>query len=155
MSIGTASFSHTLLSEWIKVGNFTSIADRVRFLESRMQHHCHQNKRCVYTTNFKLANETKITEIGNDVWVGTEAFIKYGVTIGDGAIIGARAVITKDIPPFAVVVGNPGKIIRYRFTPEQIAELQKIKWWDWTEETVKSRLADFEDIDLFIEKYRC
>ena len=69
--------------------------------------------------------------IGNDVWIGYEAVILSGVTIGDGAIIGARAVVTKDVPPYTIVGGIPAKPIRKRFSDEDIEFLCKIKWWDW------------------------
>lgn len=74
--------------------------------------------------------------IGNDVWIGYEAIILAGVTIGDGAVIGARAVVTKDVAPYTVVGGIPAKPIRKRFDNETIAELLKIKWWDWSKEKI-------------------
>ncbi len=69
--------------------------------------------------------------IGHDVWIGNGATIMSGITIGNGAVIGARAVAAKDVPPYAVVVGNPARVVKYRFTPEKIAALQRIAWWDW------------------------
>lgn len=74
-------------------------------------------------------------EIGNDVWIGDGVFIKNGVKIGDGAILGARAVVTKDIPPYAVAVGCPAKVIKYRFDKEIIDELLKLKWWEIDDNT--------------------
>lgn len=74
--------------------------------------------------------------VGNDVWIGYEAVILAGVTIGDGAIIGTRAVVTKDVLPYTIVGGVPAKPIRKRFDDETIAELLKLKWWDWTEEKI-------------------
>ena len=74
--------------------------------------------------------------IGNDVWIGYEAVIMAGVTIGDGAIIGTRAVVTKDVPPYTIVGGVPAKTIRKRFNNETLDELLKIKWWDWSEERI-------------------
>jgi|GEM_PF-721646 len=71
------------------------------------------------------------THIGNDVWFGHESSILPKVRIGDGAIIGAKAVVTKDVPPYAIVGGNPAKILRMRFPQEVIERLQKIRWWDW------------------------
>ena len=74
--------------------------------------------------------------VGNDVWIGYEAVILAGVTIGDGAIIGTRAVVTKDVLPYTIVGGVPAKPNRKRFDDETIAELLKLKWWDWTEEKI-------------------
>ncbi|MGV2099064.1 CatB-related O-acetyltransferase [Rhizobium sp. 21-4511-3d] len=68
--------------------------------------------------------------IGNDVWFGASSLVLKGVTIGDGAVIGAGAVVTKDVPPYAIVAGNPAKLIRYRFEPGVIADLLRLRWWD-------------------------
>ena len=79
--------------------------------------------------------------IGNDVWIGYEAVVMQGVTIGDGAIIGARAVVTKDIPPYTIVGGVPAKPIRKRFSDDIIARLLEIKWWDWSDEKIKENIS--------------
>ncbi len=86
--------------------------------------------------------------IGNDVWIGYEAVILSGVTIGDGAVIGCRAVVTKDIPPYTIVGGIPAKPIRKRFDEETIKELQKIKWWDWPEEKITEKIQAIQAGDL-------
>lgn len=78
--------------------------------------------------------------IGNDVWIGYEAVILAGVHIGDGAIIGTRAVVTKDVPPYTVVGGVPAKEIKKRFDQETIEKLQEIKWWDWYFEKIQQFL---------------
>ena len=78
--------------------------------------------------------------IGNDVWIGYEAVILAGVTIGDGAIIGTRAVVTKDVPPYTIVGGVPAKPIRKRFSDHIIAALLALRWWDWTEERIAAHL---------------
>ena len=78
--------------------------------------------------------------IGNDVWIGFEAVILAGVKIGDGAIIGARAVVTKDVPPYSIVGGIPAKIIRKRYSPDIIEQLLSLRWWDWTKEKIKRNL---------------
>lgn len=79
--------------------------------------------------------------IGNDVWIGYEAVIMAGVTIGDGAIIGTRAVVTKDVPPYAIVGGVPAKMIKKRFTEETIVSLQKIKWWNWPKHKIARNIS--------------
>ena len=80
------------------------------------------------------------TDIGNDVWIGSEAMIMSGVTIGSGSVISARAVVSKNVPPYAIVAGNPAKIIKYRFSKEKIESLLKLKWWDWSEEKIKANM---------------
>lgn len=78
--------------------------------------------------------------IGNDVWIGYEAVILAGVTVGDGAIIGTRAVVTKDVPPYTIVGGVPAKPIRKRFPDDTIADLLALWWWDWPEERIAAHL---------------
>ncbi len=78
--------------------------------------------------------------IGNDVWIGYEALVMAGVRIGDGAIVAARAVVTKDVPPYTIVGGTPAREIRKRFDTETIASLQKLQWWDWPEEKIRRNL---------------
>lgn len=78
--------------------------------------------------------------IGNDVWIGYDAIILSGVTIGDGAIIGARAVVTKDVPPYTIVGGVPAKTIRKRFDEKTIKSLLSLKWWDWPEERIAANI---------------
>ena len=75
--------------------------------------------------------------IGNDVWIGDNVWIKNGVKIGDGAILGANALITKDVPAYAIMVGTPAHILRYRFTPDIIERLLKTKWWNLPDEIIK------------------
>lgn len=76
------------------------------------------------------------TVIGNDVWLGYQAMIMPGLTIGDGAIVATRAVVTRDVPPYAVVAGNPARLIRYRFSEAKIEKLLRIRWWDWPAEKI-------------------
>ncbi len=79
--------------------------------------------------------------IGNDVWIGYEAVILAGVTIGDGAIIGTRAVVTKDVPPYTIVGGVPAKPIKRRFPEETISALLEIQWWNWSEERIARNIG--------------
>ncbi|MDE6560475.1 MAG: CatB-related O-acetyltransferase, partial [Muribaculaceae bacterium] len=78
--------------------------------------------------------------IGNDVWIGYDAVIMAGVKIGDGAIIGARAVVTKDVEPYSIVGGVPAKAIRKRFAPDTIEKLQNLQWWNWPVERIKESI---------------
>ena len=78
--------------------------------------------------------------VGNDVWIGYQSCILSGVTIGNGAIIGARSVITKDVPPYAIVAGNPAKFVRYRFPQETIDKLESLAWWDWDISVIKGAI---------------
>lgn len=94
--------------------------------------------------NAALGERANKIRIGNDVWIGEAAFIRRGVTIGDGAIIAARAVVTRDVPPYAIVAGTPARIIRYRFEPEVIAELLRLQWWNYGLTALEG--ADFTDI---------
>lgn len=98
----------------------------------------------------------KRIKIGNDVWLGRNVIITNGSNIGNGVIAAVGAVITKDVPDYAVVAGVPARIIRYRFSPEQIAELNRIAWWDWPDEKIREHYDDFyEDIHIFVRKHKC
>lgn len=92
--------------------------------------------------------------IMNDCWIGNGAIMLGGITIGNGAVVAAGAVVTKDVPAYAIVAGNPAKVIGYRFEPDQIEALNKIRWWNWSKEKVRaaSNLL-LDEIEPFIEKY--
>lgn len=93
-------------------------------------------------------------QIGNDVWLGENVIITNYSNIGNGVIAGAGAVITKDVPDYAIVAGVPARIIRYRYLPKEIEALKQIAWWDWTDEEIRERYDDFYlPIMEFIEKY--
>ncbi len=91
--------------------------------------------------------------IGNDVWIGENAILINGVKIGNGAIVGAGAVVTKDVPDYAVVVGVPAHIVKYRFDDETINKLNKIKWWNWSVDKIYSCYDDFFDVERFVKKH--
>jgi len=88
------------------------------------------------------------TTIGNDVWIGTEAMILPGVTIGDGAIIGARAVAASDVPPYGIVAGNPARTVKRRFDEATVERLLAIAWWNWSPEKVTASLAAIRGADI-------
>ena len=88
------------------------------------------------------------TRIGNDVWIGMEAMIMPGVTIGDGAIIAARSLVNQDVPPYAMVAGTPARVVRMRFGEEEIARLQALAWWDWPDQQVNDLLPLIQQGDV-------
>ena len=144
----------------IEIGNFTSIAPPL-YVHGATQHPCVFTPDLVSTFPFgdkwqvnypKTASKGKII-IGSDVWIGESVTILSGVKIGDGAIIGARSVIANDVLPYAVMVGNPARIIRFRFIPGIIDKLLKIKWWNWPADRIKEAIEDLKDINSFIKKY--
>ena len=129
----------------LHIGSYCSIGSGVVFMMAGNQGH---KKEWISTFPFYFqANifkdakngfeKTGDTVIENDVWIGTEAMIMSGVTIGDGAIIGARAVVTKDVEPYTVVGGNPSVVIKKRFNEKEILQLLTMKWWTWEEKKVK------------------
>jgi acetyltransferase-like isoleucine patch superfamily enzyme len=95
-------------------------------------------------------SEFKRVTIGHDVWIGTRSIIMGGVSIGNGAIIGAGAVVTKDVPPYAVVAGVPAKVVRYRFDAEEIEKLEEIKWWDRDISWLRQNADLFHQVDEFL-----
>lgn len=108
-----------------------------------------------HLTNSKYHNseirDNRPVVIGNDVWIGAYANILPGVTIGDGAVIASGAVVTKDVPPYAVVGGVPARIIKYRFAPDIIEKLLEIKWWEWSDTMISNNRELFYNPEEFIE----
>lgn len=133
------------------IGKFCSIGCGTRFLFNSANH----TMRSLSTYPFPLffeewgLNREDVTDswdnkgdiiVGNDVWIGYEAVIMAGVTIGDGAIIGTRSLITKDVPPYTIVGGIPAKPIRKRFYEQTISSLLDLKWWDWPKEKIAKNI---------------
>ena len=92
----------------------------------------------------------KTTHIGNDVWIATNAMIKGGVTIADGAVVGMGAVVTKDIGPYEIWAGNPARCIRKRFDDDKIEKLLQTQWWNWEDAKIEKEACNFTDINLFL-----
>lgn len=91
--------------------------------------------------------------IGNDVWIGMGSFIMRGVTIGDGAVVAANSVVTKNVNPYSIVAGSPAKHIKYRFDAKTISAMSRIKWWDWERSKIFTELDDFNNVEYFILKH--
>lgn len=133
------------------IGKFCSIACGARFIFNSANHTLKSLSTYPFPLFFEewgLGRETVVASwdnkgdivIGNDVWIGYEAVILAGVTIGDGAIIGTRAVVTRDVPPYTIVGGVPAKLIRRRFPEAVIDSLLEIRWWDWTKERIAQNI---------------
>lgn len=149
-----------------KIGAFCSIAKDVKIIIGThptshwvSTHPIFFSKHCYVGNGFidrNRFNEFKTTlngyycEIGNDVWIGSNVSIMQGITIGDGAIIGANSLVTKDIPPYSIAVGSPAIVIRKRFTDEQIETLEQIQWWNWDIKKIIKEAPFFNDIKNFI-----
>jgi virginiamycin A acetyltransferase len=145
------------------VGKFCSLSDNITlFLGGN------HNTKSISTYPFHIIKDLEKLDthplskgditIQNDVWIGSHATILSGVTIGNGAVIAAYSVVTKNVPAYAIAAGNPAKIVRYRFTEDQISALLKIAWWDWPLEKIKGNAyllasSKSEDINLFIKKH--
>lgn len=145
------------------IGNFCSIACGAKFIFTSANHRLSSLATYTFPLFFEEWSLDKINLtdawdnkgdiiIGNDVWIGYDAIIMSGVTIGDGAIIGTRAVVTKDVPAYTIVGGIPAKPIRTRFAPQIIAKLQAIQWWNWPTEKIRQNIAAIQtgEIDRLI-----
>ena len=144
-------YHYPINDDHLIIGKFCSIACGVRFLFTSANHAMSSLSTYPFPLFFEEWNlpgeqVTKAWDnkgdivIGNDVWIGYEAVILSGVTIGDGAIIAARAVVTQDVPPYTIVGGVPAKPIRKRFTEETITKLLALRWWDWPKEKIARNL---------------
>ncbi|MBW9147045.1 CatB-related O-acetyltransferase [Clostridium sp. CM027] len=144
-------YQYPVNNDKLIIGKFCSIACKAKFLMTSGNH----TMKSISTYTFPIFYEewgldvSNVTDawdnkgdivIGNDVWIGYDAIIMAGVKIGDGAIIGTRAVVTKDVPPYTIVGGIPAKVIKKRFSDDIILKLLKIKWWDWTDEKIQANI---------------
>ena len=151
-------YHYPINSDKLIIGKFCSIACGTKFLMNCANHTLHS----LSTYTFPLFSEEwehKMNVrnswdnrgdiiIGNDVWIGYEAVILSGVNIGDGAIIGTRAVVTKDVPPYTIVGGSPARVLKKRFSDDIIDKLLKMKWWNWPVEKIAKSLKYIQSGNL-------
>ena len=144
-----------------QIGNFCSVADNCFISPGKHPLNMISSSPVFYARKNPLRKSFRITAfqefdpvfIGNDVWIGTHAFIKGGVKIGDGAVIGAYSIVTKDIEPYTVVAGNPAKVIRKRFEDKKIKMLLNSKWWNRSDSELLKLSKYFINVDQFQEEY--
>lgn len=147
------------------IGRYCSIADHVRigsanhptdWLSSNpFQYLYSESEAKKYPERYLTFNAYKKScVIGNDVWFGAQVFVMPGVTVGDGAIVAGGSIVTKDVPPYAIVGGAPAKIIRYRFDEPTIKELLNLKWWELPREVLYQNRVQFNDIKTAIEQLK-
>lgn len=140
-------------------GSFTSIANGVRIIMPAANHSMNSIstypfmaiKKDWYERASMRAEDMPVkgdTVIGNDVWIGRGATIMPGVKIGNGAVIGSMAVVAKDVPDYAIVAGNPARLIRYRFDQETIDFLNDLEWWDFSDEQIDEAIPFLTNLDL-------
>lgn len=140
-------YHYPFVGDKLVIGRFCSLARGVRFIMNGANHATDSASTYLFpffghgwehigAQHQTAATQRGDTVIGNDVWIGYEACIMPGVTVADGAVIGARAVVTRDVPPYAVVAGNPARVVRYRFEPAIIEALLDSRWWDWPPQRV-------------------
>ena len=142
----------------LTIGRFCSIACGTRFLMNSANHAMGSLSTYVFPIFYEewghgmnvttAWNHRGNIVVGNDVWIGYEAVILSGVTIGDGAIVAARSVVTKDVPPYTIVGGAPARPIRLRFGQEVIDTLLELRWWDWPLEKLAKSLSSIQSGDL-------
>lgn len=152
-------YHYPINGDKLKIGKFCSIACGAKFLFTSGNHTLRSLSTYTFpifyeewgldTKNIRDAWDNKgDIVVGNDVWIGYEAVILSGVTIGDGAIIGSRAVVTKDVPPYTIVGGVPARAIRKRFDEDTIAKLKALQWWNWDEEKIARSIAAIQSGDI-------
>lgn len=148
-------YHYPINGDKLKIGKFCSVACGAKFLFTSANHAMKSLSTYTFPIFFEewdldVKNITSAWDnkgdiiIGNDVWIGYEAVILSGVKIGDGAVIGTRAVVTKDVPPYTIVGGVPARPIRKRFSDDIISELLRIQWWIWPADRIRRNIADIQ-----------
>ena len=143
--IGFRSYANSSLLRHVRIGRFCSIGRRCSIGAALHDVTCFTTHPIARADTFQ---SDPLTTIGNDVWIGYGAMILPGVTIGDGAIIGAGSVVNRDVPAYAVMGGNPAVPRRMRFAPETVEKLLAIAWWNWPDARIEAHRSLIESTDI-------
>jgi len=160
VQIGDYSYCNvdTIVFEGVKIGKYCSIGYRCQigtpahpdFYVSTSPN-IYRHPMLARNADWPSNDAVNPPVLGNDVWIGSNVVILQGVKVGDGAIIGAGAIVTKDVPPYAIAVGVPAKIIRYRFDEDVIKQLLDKHWWDNSREWIGTHIDNFLDVESFLK----
>ncbi len=142
----------------VLIGKYCSIATNVKFL--LVMNHDHRRVTSYPFVELEGSDETNLNQnnphqilIGNDVWIGQDTTIMGGVRIGDGAVVATKAVVTKDVPPYTIVGGNPARVLKKRFPDEVVKKLRAIQWWHWPFEKIQAAFPLMQDPEAFAERF--
>ena len=146
-----SSISNTDIGKFSCIGSNVSIGLGIHPTDLVSIHPAfYTNKKDHYFAEKDHFQEYEKTKIGNDVWIGNNSIIMGGLTIGDGAVIAAGAVVTKNVEPYAVVGGIPAKVLKYRFTQNEIERIKGLEWWNWSVEKIKLNKDKFLSVEEFL-----
>ena len=155
--------------EIARIGNFTAINENAYFdvnhqlsmttvndsIPFNAENKAKFDEKCLSDLKNPYGINEKPLTIGHDVWIGANVFISHSTvtSIGDGAVIGAGAVVLEDVPPYAIVVGVPAKIMRYRYSPDMIETLLRVKWWNWNVDQINENADAIMSPDVFMKRF--
>lgn len=155
-----ADVANARIGKFANIASFTRIGPTDHPMQQASLHHFLYRSddywdEATRDADFFAHRQSRLAHIGHDTWIGHGAVIRPEVRIGDGAIVAAGAIVTRDVPPYQIVAGVPASPLRARFEPKTAARLQQLAWWDWDHQTLRARLPDFRSlpIEAFLEKY--
>lgn len=155
--IRNVRYQFDFVGDRLSIGKFCMIASGVEFIMNGANHLTDAISAfpfAIFGHGWEKAMQQKAypnkgdTVVGNDVWLGYQATVLPGVLIGDGAIVGAKSVVARAVPPYAIVGGNPARVIRYRFTDAIIDQLLQLRWWDWPVEKITRHVHLLTSLDV-------
>lgn len=156
----SCDFANTTIGRFSNIASFVRLGATDHPLDGASLHHFLYRSAKYWPdaeddADWFAARRSRRTTIGHDTWIGHGAQVKPDVSVGNGAVIASGAIVTKDVPPYAIVAGVPARVIRFRQPPEVAERLERLAWWDWDHATLRERLDDFRSLSAvaFLERY--